>query len=621
MWRALRAQGVFLGRGAPGKVAFLYTGQGSQYVNMLAELREREPIVAGVFADADRVMTPLLGRPLSEFIFVDGSDPATVAQLEDDLKQTEITQPAVLATDLALTRMLAAYGVEPDLVMGHSLGEYGALVAADALDFDHALEAVSARGHEMASLQIEDKGAMAAVFGPMEEIERIVDTVDGYVVVANVNSTTQAVIGGATRAVEEAVRRLEDAGMTAMRIPVSHAFHTSIVAPASEPLRQVLTRLGLRAPRIPLVANLDGEFYPTGDDAPTRMVDILGRQVASPVQFAKGLHTLYDAGARVFIEVGPKKALHGFTEDVLGSDHDDVLALFTNHPKQGDVVAFNQALCGCYAAGLGTAADAARRTDRPRPRRGAPAGAYDIGRRAGGHPRAVRRVRRTRAGDARDNRRWRTDRAAAHRTGGDHRRRARLARYRSCVRRDRDRAHPERRAVHHSDPVAAAGGDPRQAHHPTGQAGRRRPRVRDDREPGRGGQARGPGRSVRHRGGVRCRARSRRRARHRDQARDRSRVRCVTGCRYPARPALQDDEHRDPAPRSVDAARRVARRHRNRVRLGLPGPRTRSRTISNGSGPTATAATRSRRSPPCVPSCATTRPPPRRSTVGSPTLA
>ncbi len=361
MWRALRAQGVFLGRGAPPKVAFLYTGQGSQYVNMLAELRDHEPLVAGVFAEADRVMTPLLGRPLSEFIFVDGSDPAAVAQLEEELKQTEITQPAVLATDLALTRMLAAYGVEPDLVMGHSLGEYGALVAADAIDFGHALEAVSARGHEMASLQIEDNGAMAAVIGPMKEIERIVDAVDGYVVVANVNSMTQAVVGGATRAVEEAIRRFEDAEMTAMRIPVSHAFHTSIVAPASEPLRQVLTRLGLRAPRIPLVANVDGEFYPTGDDAPAQMVEILGRQVASPVQFVKGLRTLYDAGARVFVEVGPKKALHGFTEDVLGRDHDDVVALFTNHPKQGDVVAFNQALCGCYAAGLGAAADAPAR--------------------------------------------------------------------------------------------------------------------------------------------------------------------------------------------------------------------------------------------------------------------
>ncbi len=103
---------------------------------------------------------------------------------------------------------------------------------------------------------------------------------------------------------------------------------------------------------MPIVANVNGEFYPTGPDAVPQMLDILARQVASPVQFVKGLRTLYEAGARVFVEVGPKKALQGFAEDVLG-DRADVLALFTNHPKFGDIAAFNQALCGLYAAGLG----------------------------------------------------------------------------------------------------------------------------------------------------------------------------------------------------------------------------------------------------------------------------
>src|ERR687898_277399 len=358
MWRALRARGVFLGRGRPGKVAFLYTGQGSQYVNMLKTLRVEKPVVADTFAQADVVMTPLLGRPLSEFIFIDEADAEAVARLEQQLLQTEITQPAVLATDVALTRLLATYGITPDLVMGHSLGEYGALVAAGALSFDAALEAVSARGSEMAHLSIEDNGAMAAILAPLDEIERIVASIDGYVVIANVNSTSQAVIGGATAAVETAVDAFVDAGHTAIRLPVSHAFHTSIVAPASEPLRRALLRLDLKSPTLPIVANVDGELYPTGPGVQDRMLDILARQVASPVQFVKGLHTLYAEGARVFVEVGPKKALHGFVEEALGKDHEDVVALFTNHPKQGDMVSFNQALCGLYAAGLGTPAGA-----------------------------------------------------------------------------------------------------------------------------------------------------------------------------------------------------------------------------------------------------------------------
>ena len=140
MLRMLRQQGVFVGRGPAPKTAFLYTGQGSQYVNMLAELRRAEPIVADAFAEADQVMTPLLGKPLSDYIFIDGDDPAAVKALEQQLLQTEITQPAVLATDASLSRLLNAYGFQPDMVMGHSLGEYGALTAAGSLTFDAALE-------------------------------------------------------------------------------------------------------------------------------------------------------------------------------------------------------------------------------------------------------------------------------------------------------------------------------------------------------------------------------------------------------------------------------------------------------------------------------------------------
>ena len=352
LWKALRAQGIFRGQGAAPKVAFLYTGQGSQYVNMLRPLYTAEPIVAETFTQANRVMTPLLGKPLTDFVFVDQTDPAAVAKADDDLRQTAITQPAVLAIDLALTRLLAAYGIQPDMTMGHSLGEYGALVASGALPFEDALEAVSARVRGMTRVAVADKGKMAAVFAPLEEIERILKTVTGYVVIANINSEHQAVIGGATDAVTEAMEVIRNAGYEVSELPVSHAFHTSIVAPASEPLRHELERLRLESPRLPIVANVNGEFYPAGPGVVSQMLDLLAKQVASPVQFVKGLQTLYEAGARIFVEVGPKKALQGFAEDVLGV-RGDVVSIFTNHPKIGDIASFNQALCGLYAAGLG----------------------------------------------------------------------------------------------------------------------------------------------------------------------------------------------------------------------------------------------------------------------------
>ncbi|MGA9597075.1 MAG: beta-ketoacyl synthase N-terminal-like domain-containing protein, partial [Acidimicrobiia bacterium] len=369
MWKALRNQGVFRGTGTPGMVAFLYTGQGSQYVNMLDGLRKSEPIVASAFEKADRIMEPVLGKPLSAYIFADPDDQAAMQAADQELRQTEITQPAVLAVDDALTNLLAAYGIYPDMVMGHSLGEYGALVAAGALPFEDALEAVAGRGREMASVEVEDKGRMAAVFAPLDDIVRVTEEVDDYVVVANYNSTKQAVIGGSTAGVTEAANRLAQAGAQVIPLPVSHAFHTEIVAPAAIPLRDLLDRLRLESPAIPIVANVDGEFYPMGPNVVPRMIDILGRQIASPVQFVSGLHTLHEAGCRVFVEVGPKKALQGLADDVLGAD-DEVVTLFTNHPKLGDNVSFNQGLCGLYAAGLGVG----RRSEgvTPEPTRSAP---------------------------------------------------------------------------------------------------------------------------------------------------------------------------------------------------------------------------------------------------------
>ncbi len=351
-WRALTAQGIFRGQGNPQKTAFLFPGQGSQYINMLAELRESEALVRETFAQADRVMKPILGKPLSDFIFVDGNDMDRVKKANRALMQTEITQPALIACDIAIARLLAAYGFTPDMVMGHSLGEYGALVQAGALSFADALEAVAARGREMARVSMGDNGKMAAVFAPLTDVQRLLAKVEGYVVIANINSYEQSVIGGETASVEQAIELFTAEGVQAVPLPVSHAFHTRIVAPASEPLRKVLSRMHLRAPAIPTICNVSGNFYPQGEDTVEEMLDLLARQIASPVQFIKGLETLYDSGVRVFVEVGPKKALKGLVDGVLG-DKPDLVSLFSNHPKVGGHASFNQALCGLYAAGQG----------------------------------------------------------------------------------------------------------------------------------------------------------------------------------------------------------------------------------------------------------------------------
>ena len=366
-WKPLAAQGIFRGSGkVPGKVAFLFPGQGSQYLNMGRELAKVSPAVAAVFAEADRVMTPILGRPLTDYLFLDSDDPQRIKEAERALMQTAITQPAMLTLDIALLTLLAEYGIKPDMVMGHSLGEYGALVAAGIMPFAEALEAAAARGAEMTRVSVEDNGWMAAVMAPLDVIQSTLQEVDGYVIPANLNSYSQAVIGGNSKAVEQAISVFTAKGYQAQRIPVSHAFHTRIVAPASKPLRKVLDRLHIAEPKLPLVANVTGELYPTTVEA---IKDILEQQIASPVQWVKGLETLYREGCRIFVECGPKKALKGFVDDVVGSKP-DVVSLFTNHPKTGEIASFNQALCGLYAAGLG--AEPAHE-EAPQPEMAAPA--------------------------------------------------------------------------------------------------------------------------------------------------------------------------------------------------------------------------------------------------------
>ena len=346
-WPALTAQGIQRGSGTPGKLAFLFPGQGSQYVNMLKDLCEAEPLVAETFREADEIMTPIFGRSLTSYIYVDG-DPEALKAAEAALRDTTITQPAMLTANVALLRLMEKYGYRPDMVIGHSLGEYAALVAAGVLQFHEALEIVSARAQEMKKVSVGDPGGMVAVSAPLAEVERILQSIPEYVVIANVNSPLQCVVGGSTPGLRAALQAFEAAGYQATQIPVSHAFHTQIVASASEPLKQVIGRMSLTQPRIPVIANVTGEVYPSERMA---MLELLGQQVASPVQFVKGIETMYALGARVFVEIGPKRVLNALATDILKGR--EVRLLATNHPRKGAVASFNEALCGLLAAGVG----------------------------------------------------------------------------------------------------------------------------------------------------------------------------------------------------------------------------------------------------------------------------
>ncbi|MGB0515972.1 MAG: beta-ketoacyl synthase N-terminal-like domain-containing protein [Poseidonia sp.] len=354
-WGFLQAQGVLLtdqpAMPDKAKSVHMYPGQGSQYVGMTADLVQRFTAPSEVWKQADETMVEVLGgETLSGFVLRSSLSKEELKEAEHKLKQTEYTQPAMLTADLAIERTLQSYGHAPDMVAGHSLGEYAALMSSGILDMDGALRAAAARGTEMGSVEIDDKGLMASVTAPYEAVEAVLEATEGYVIAANKNSPKMTVIAGETEPVKAAMAMFEEQGFSSVALATSHAFHSRIVAPANEPLRRFLEGLEIRWPEVPITANVDGSFYPVeGADSKSAILEKLAPQMASSVEWTKQIETMYAAGGRIFIEVGPKRALTMFAMQILeGQPH---VPIMTNHPKQGGIASFMTAIGALALAG------------------------------------------------------------------------------------------------------------------------------------------------------------------------------------------------------------------------------------------------------------------------------
>jgi len=280
--------------------AYIFPGQGSQFPGMGKDLFDQYEIAKKLFNQANEI----LGFDLSKIIF-EGA--------KEDLQQTSVTQPAIYVHSVVLSKVMGD-SFKPDAVAGHSLGEFSALTAAGAIDFESGLKLVSKRAEAMQKACDHEPGTMAAVLGMEDDlVEKICADTEGIVVAANYNCPGQLVISGAVPAIEMACESLKKAGARrALILPVGGAFHSPLMEPARIELANAIDATSFKTPRCPVYQNVVAKAVNDPLEIQKNLID----QLTAPIKWTQSINEMLKAGATSFIEVGPGKVLQGLVKKI-----------------------------------------------------------------------------------------------------------------------------------------------------------------------------------------------------------------------------------------------------------------------------------------------------------------
>lgn len=285
------------------KSVFLCSGQGSQYPGMGKELCEISSEACNIY----KIASDILQFDLLK---------ASVEASEDELARTELAQPAIMAVSLAAAAVAKEHGILPQVVAGHSLGEYAALCIAGVLSLEDGFRVIRARAHAMEQAANNSSGKMVAVLGlTPERIEEICADTPGYVLPVNYNSPAQTVIAGEIEAVSLAEERLKKETRRVVPLKVASAFHSKLMEPAVAEFAHALDSVSFSQATLPIYSNLTGTIFP--QDA--CWSELLCRHLVSPVQFTKELSALFEDGFDTYIELGPGKTLTGLVRKTLSN--------------------------------------------------------------------------------------------------------------------------------------------------------------------------------------------------------------------------------------------------------------------------------------------------------------